>query len=194
MSKFMVTLQGTQPFIMHNVQLANPFNEYTRKLKAISSKRQKTDDDLMAMAEIEFQGGLYYHDELGPVVPSKLLFAVIHAGAKQDKRGQHVIRSGLTFSATDHRLAYDGPRDREGLWGGGSSPFVYVDAVGVNNAKIMRTRPRFAEWSVEFYAELDTTQLGAEEFATAVDKGGRLIGIGDFRKLNGRFTSTVTEL
>lgn len=194
MSKFEINLTGTQPLVMHNSRLVNPFDPYTRALKALTSKRGKTDDDQLEIAATEFQGGLYFNDELGPVIPRKILFANIVAGAKFDKLGATVPRSGLAFDQPDYRLEYDGPRSREGLWGDDESQFRLYTEVGVQSNKIMRMRPVFNDWSLMYTVELDTSILGADQFAVAVQKGGKLVGIGDWRQLNGRFAADVTEL
>ncbi len=50
---------SVSPLVMHNGELANPFNEFTQKIKKISSKRGKTEADMKEMARLEFHGGLY---------------------------------------------------------------------------------------------------------------------------------------
>ena len=39
--------ESVSPLLQHDDKMANPFNDYTKRMKAISSKRKKTDDDLM---------------------------------------------------------------------------------------------------------------------------------------------------
>lgn len=194
MSKFEVTATGLQPLVMHNSRLVNPFDEYTRQLKSLTSKRGKTEDDLLAIAAIEFQGSLYFTDGLGPVIPRKMLFANVVNGAKFDKKGASVPRSGIMFDQKDYKLDYDGPRTRDGLWGDGQSQYCLYTEVGVQQAKVMRMRPVFNEWSLTFTVELDTSVLSADQFAAAVTKGGKFVGLGDWRALNGRYAADVTEL
>lgn len=43
--KFRIT--GTMPLMLNNPQTVNPFNEFTKKLKPLTSKRTKTDDDML---------------------------------------------------------------------------------------------------------------------------------------------------
>ena len=45
--------ESVSPLLQHDDKMANPFNDYTKRMKAISSKRKKTDDDLMEIARIE---------------------------------------------------------------------------------------------------------------------------------------------
>jgi hypothetical protein len=194
MSKFSINLTGTQPLVMHNSRLVNPFDPFTKALKGLTSKRGKTEEDLLEIARTEFQGSLYYNDDLGPVIPRKLLFANIVEGAKFDKKGRDVPRSGLAFDQPEYKLDYDGPRDRDELFGDGSSQFCLYVEVGVQSSKVMRMRPVFNDWSLRYTVELDTSILSSDQFATAVQKGGKLVGLGDWRQLNGRFAADVTEL
>ncbi len=62
------TIRGTTPMMMHNERLANPFDDLTKAIKAISGKRKKTEDDLIEMSRIEWLGGLYSIDSDKPVL------------------------------------------------------------------------------------------------------------------------------
>ena len=48
-----IEITGISDMIQHNGQLADPLNYFTKQLKAVTSKRPKTDADLEKMAEIE---------------------------------------------------------------------------------------------------------------------------------------------
>jgi hypothetical protein len=65
-----MTWTGRTPLVVHNDQLANPLGSYTKAIKAISSKRAKTEDDHLEMSRIEWEGGLYIDPELGPFLPT----------------------------------------------------------------------------------------------------------------------------
>ena len=71
------TITGITPLLMHSERLANPFDSLTKELKAISGKRKKTEDDLLAMARIVFIGGLYHDDDAGIHVPGYNILATI---------------------------------------------------------------------------------------------------------------------
>ena len=57
MNTLQLTIKGVSPLLLHNGQTANPLNKYARQLKAVSGKRNKTDEDFEAMAKIEFLAG-----------------------------------------------------------------------------------------------------------------------------------------
>ncbi len=43
-----INLLGTTPLLVHNVQLADPDNTFTKEIAAITSKRKKTPEDRQA--------------------------------------------------------------------------------------------------------------------------------------------------
>jgi len=53
--------------------------------------------------------------------------------------------------------------------------------VVVNRARVMRYRPRFDKWRLEFEIHLADDQLSVEIMRAIVDYGGSYVGIGDFR-------------
>ena len=44
--KIIIELTGTSPLLMHNPRMVDPEFELNREIKAITSKRKKTDEDL----------------------------------------------------------------------------------------------------------------------------------------------------
>jgi len=111
-----ITIEGTSPLLMHSVRLANPFDEWTKRLKALNSKRKKTGEDVHEIARVEWNGGLYI-DDVGPYVPSEWIESMIRDGAKKNRLGRTVTSALLTETDRFH-LDYDGPRDRGGVVGG----------------------------------------------------------------------------
>jgi hypothetical protein len=96
--------------------MANPLNPFSKELKAVSSKRVKTDADYAEMARIEFVGSLYMHSELGPVIPGANVEAAILAAAKKTKEGP--LAKCAVFSADPgyFKLDYVGPRTAKELF------------------------------------------------------------------------------
>lgn len=194
----LVTLVGTMPLLMHNVQLADPENPFAVAIKKLTDKRSnKTDDDMAEIARLKFAGGLYHHPEIGPYLPAENIFRTIQGGASLTRKGKEIER-GVIFLSTMAPLEYDGPRDIDGLWGGGKSPFV--DRRMVNGTpgaakvtKVPGIRPIFPEWRAEIEVELDLSVINPDDFADYVAKAGRMIGIGDYRRFYGRFEGKVSE-
>lgn len=187
MKSFKITLTGAAPMLVHNAQLSDPLNKWSKELKKVSAKRSKTEDDHREMSRIEFMGGLYYDQELGPVLPSMNLEAALVKGAKKMKLGTAVTQ-GLRITDNVTPIVYKGPRDLEGLWGDGESQFVNRASVKVGMARVMRTRPIFNNWAIEASGIYDETLLDPENIDEICNYAGTLIGIGDWRPRFGTFT------
>lgn len=186
-----IELTGTAPLLMHNVQLADSLNPFTRELAAITSKRKKTDEDRLEMSRIEFLGGLYYAEGIGVHIPVENVFRCLMNAATINRAGKKIER-GLIINGARFPLQYDGPREPEQLWGGGTSPFVDRRSVVVMNSRVTRTRPFFEKWGVQFDCEVDPQVLDDDEFRRILDNAGRMIGLGDYRRLYGKFTAEVS--
>lgn len=192
--KTRLTCTGTRPLIMHNERLASPLNAYTKKIKEISSVRGKTEDQLLQMARLEFEGAMYFDKELGPYVPANMLRKCLITGARLIRAGKKIER-GVSLTDFMFSLLYDGPRDIAGLWGEpGKSPFVDMRPVRVQSSRVDRCRPIFRDWAIEAEVIADPQVIEPEEFAEVARLAGEMQGIGDYREMYGRFRSVVEPL
>ena len=176
-------LTGTAPLIMHNCQLANPLNKYAKQLKEISSKRKKVDADHEAMAKTEYFGGLYM-DKEGPIVPGVMIEAAIRSGAKKTREGKDV--QSAVFSDRDFKLEYEGPRTADELFA--DDNFRDGTLVTIQRAKILRTRPRFNEWTTEVTLQFEDSVVTQKKLTEWLTIAGQQCGIGDWRPRFGRFS------
>jgi len=188
---FRMTLTGTEPLVMHSARLADPLDAATKALKAVSSKRVKTDDDREEMARLEFIGGLYLDADLGPYVPGENLERCLVDAAKITKSGRKV-QQGVFVKTNVNPLAYGGPRDADGLWA--DANFRLVKSVKVQANRVMRTRPMFRQWRLDAEGVLDTAVLSIDDLRSIAETAGTRIGLGDYRPRYGRFTVEVEEL
>lgn len=186
MKELKTTWEGIRPLIVHNGQLADPLNKYSRLLKDVTSKRKKTDADHEEMARIEFEGGLYWDDKEGPVMPQDCIEATICAGAKKSRIGKDV--QAAVFVKDDVvPIRYDGPRTVEGLWKD-RARFVMRKAVKVTTSKVMRTRPMFPTgWKITFTVDFDDSIINEAAIKKAMIDAGALVGLCDWRPRFGRF-------
>lgn len=185
---------GTKPLMMHNVRLASPLNPYAKELKALNSKRVKTDEDRYAIARTEFEGGLYFEEGVGPYIPGENVRASLIEGAKVTRSGKKVER-GVTIEDFQCPLIYSGPRTVEGLWGKGSeSPYVDIRPVTIQNNKVDRCRPYFPQWAIEVVVLVDESALDFDDFAGIAQMAGAMAGLGDYRQVYGRYSVEITEL
>lgn len=191
--KVRLTGTGTRPLLVHNVRLASPLNAYAKRLKALNSKRVKTDEDRLEIARVEWEGSLYHDEELGPYVPGPNLFASLIGGARLLKAGKKIER-GVSVTDLYMPLLYRGPRDIEALWGNGESEFVDLRTVVVQRAKVDRCRPVFRDWSFEAEILLDPSVIELDEFVQVCQNAGQFEGLGDYRRMYGRYDSLVERI
>ena len=87
-------------------------------MKKITSdkKFKNTDEGIEQLARLEFAGGLYHDADMGPYLPSENITGALVAAAKATRQGKTVSRALLLLD--DSPLAYEGPRDIDGLWAG----------------------------------------------------------------------------
>lgn len=190
MQTLKVLLTGTSPLKMHNERLANPLDKIVKRIKAITSKRKKTDDDQVALMELEFEGGLYFDDKHGPYFPAKNAKAMILEGAKKNRGGKNVAES-LQILDDKSPLIYKGPRDVKGLWAAGT--FHDVCGVGVGPRRIMRTRPMFFPWGVQLTIVYDETVIDRADLLAWIATAGTRTGSMDHRPEFGKFDHKVVE-
>ncbi len=187
-----IHMQGVSPLLCHNGQTADPRNTYAKAMKAVSSKRKKTDADFDEMARLEWLAGIYRSaDDL--VIPDYVIESAMIAGAKKSKRGPQA-KCGLFF--TQHApLKFDGkPAEVNddtlaGMFDSGD--FTHTIGVRVGMAKVMRTRPIFRNWSCIAMAQYDPDVLNLRDIEEIAADAGKLVGIGDWRPKHGRFLAEV---
>lgn len=182
---FSVEVRGKQPLLMKSARSVDPTDPLTKKLKAITSKKtKKTDDDLAAMDRIEFELGLY-HNGATPFLPDVNIIGTIRDGAKVNRRGRE-IAAGIDVVESEVPLTYDGPRDAEKLY-----EQRYVDRRMIKNkgagGAVMRTRPRFNQWGLQFTLAVDDEVVSPDHVREALVIAGARVGLGDFRPRFGRF-------
>jgi hypothetical protein len=189
--KVRLELKGEAPLLMHNAAGADPLNPLVKEMKKITSKRVKTDEDLEAIARLEYEVSLYHVEGLGPVVPGAMIERCLVVGGRITRAGKNVER-GLFVLDNESPLIYRGPRSIEELWQDPS--FRLMAPVTVSGRKVMRCRPMFREWAVEVNAEVDATVLNLQDLRGIADHAGTMAGLGDWRPRYGRFAATITPL
>jgi hypothetical protein len=187
-----LTLTGTAPLLMHNVQLGDPENVYVREIGRLNSLKSKITDEQRAERDwLKFRGGLYYDEADGPVLPAANVFRSIQQAAALTRNGKDIER-GMVLLDEHSPLDYDGPRKPEDLWGGGTSRFVDRRMAKVNRAPVVAIRPRFEGWRATFRFELDEEIINPDDFVFIAEKAGRMIHVGDYRRFFGAYSVTIT--
>lgn len=179
---------GSVPLMLHNGQLTNPLNKWAKAIKEVAGKRKKTDADLLELARLEFMGGLYYDEKIGPYVPGECMHMFFVNAAKAVKLGKTTF-AALRVVDDKIELKYKGPRDPNKMWDSGN--FHDIRAVGVQRAKVMRCRPKFDQWSIEFTVAFDKESLDRQSVIDTATRGGEYVGLFEYRPRFGRFTVEV---
>lgn len=179
-----VKITGVAPLLMHNGQTADPLNEWSKKIKQVTSKRKKTDDDVAEIGRLEWYAALYVDESGSPIIPSKMIEATLKEAAKKSKLGKQF--SAGVFCFDDAPLEFAGKASIEKMWTSGK--FVSRESARVQQSRVMRTRAKFpAGWScvasIVFYDDV----VNESDVREALANAGRLVGFGDWRPRHGRF-------
>ena len=93
MKKIKCEFHGVSPLIMHSCQCVNPLHPLSIAQKKINAKKKnKTDEDLAMLSDLEWEGGLYWNDEVGVYVPAENIEATIREGAKARRKGKDIVK------------------------------------------------------------------------------------------------------
>jgi hypothetical protein len=184
MEKISFKITGTTPLMLNNPQVVNPFNEYAKQLKPLTSKRKKTEDDLNEISKIKFVSALYWDENRGYYIPAQHFKQSIYSAAQENRLGKKVERS--LFIAQDPILEFpDSKLEPSKLYD--VETYVDIRVVGIMKSKITTTRPLFNKWGCTIEILYDETQLNPTDIEQAVQISGLRYGVGTYRKLYGRF-------
>lgn len=184
MYKLNVTIEGTAPLLMHNERLADPFDDITKRMKVVSANRKKGEDDHEELAQLEFEGGLYFDDDAGPYIPGKNLQSMLVYAARRMKLGKE-FEAGVRICDEVNPLTYTGPRTVAGLYQ--DRKFRDRRGIGVQGKRIFRTRPKFKAWAVTFDVQVTADSVSLEIAQNVLEIAGQYQGLGDYRPLFGQF-------
>lgn len=178
------TITSAVPLLLHNGQTADPLNHYSKSLKQITSKKDKTDADFEEMARIGWYSSLYTED--GKVVlPSEVLEASFSNGARKLKLGKQA--QATLFVTKNALLNFDGNTlSVDELWKRDQNR--YTTWVRIGQQKVMRTRFRAEEWSCDVEVQYDDKMLNKSQVIDIIKATGEKVGLCDWRPKFGRFS------
>ena len=188
MKNLKIEIEGIVPMLMHSNRLADPLDEASKEHKKISGKRKKTDEDYEWLAHNEWRMGLYLNENGDVIIPDINIEACVIAGAKDARKGKQFQGGFVVPSApklknprTGRYYTIDTIEE--------DSNFYDTRAVKLQGSNtIMRTRPIFNEWSVEFEAVYNENLIDRSDIVEALRVAGEQKGIGDYRPKFGKFT------
>lgn len=192
MRQLHITFIGDSPLIMHSPKCVNPLHPIAVRMKEFTSKRKKTEEDLLAISDLEWEAGVYWDDNIGLHIPNECIKATIQNGAKQNKKGKDIAKY-LQVATLMAPLNIGEEQDYERL----KSDMRYRDvrSVCVQRSRVNRTRPRFNTWSTEFDVVYDEAMLDLTTIVSALEYAGSYVGICEMRDRGyGRFSVNIQEV
>ena len=182
---------GLSPMIMHSCQCVNPLHPISLEMKKITSKRKKTEEDIIKLSDLEWEAGLYWNKDVGVYIPAENIEATIREAAKSKKLGKHFQKG---FMVQDMMIPLDIGEDLTKEEMCADVRFRDVRPMKVQQARVLRTRPRFNMWNITFMAAYDENILNFDDVVNAIEYGGQYVGLCDSRPKYGKFSAKITEL
>ncbi len=171
------TIKGVSPLLLHSDRLADPLDKDAKHLKTLTSKMKKTDADHEEIRWLDWRGGLYWDQEMGPYMPGPNIRACIEGSARMNRLGKNISR-GVIVPDLMCKIDYKGPKGIKELYEQG---FYDTRSVVVARAKLMRTRPCFKDWKITFNLMFSDELTSEEQLIGIIKKAGQCIGLGDYR-------------
>lgn len=192
MKQIKCEFHGISPLIMHSCQCVNPLHPITLEMKKINAKKKnKTEEDLIALSDLEWEAGLYYDESVGIYIPAENIEATIREGAKARRKGKDIVKG---FQCEDMMIPLDIGENLTKEEMKKDFRFRDVRAMRVMSSRVMRTRPRFNMWNLTFTALYDEKIISFNEIVDAIEYAGQYVGLCDSRPKYGKFVSKVEEL
>lgn len=190
MKTLKVTWRGISPIILHSCQTANPLNPISREMKKYTSKKKKTEEDLLKIADLEWEAGAYWLDDIGLYIPAENVEATLINGAKANRKGAD-IQKYVDVTDLCIPLIYGENLTKEEL----IKDYRYRDTrvMTVQRAKIVRTRPRFDRWEITFNLSYNEEKIDVDTIIDAMEYAGNYVGLCDSRPKYGRFVAIVDD-
>ena len=188
-------ITGRRPLLMHAATAANPLSQEAKAMKAITSKRQKTDQDHLEIAKLDWYTSFYKDADGKPLIPSDNLTGMLIAASKKLRCKAEVsagvyVMGDAPLTGHGHKRGANAVIDD--FWGDGASQYVDSRGVVVTRSRIIRYRPIFKTWSITFDVEL--YNFDADKYANLLTVAGQLCGLGDYRPRFGSFVVDAIDV
>lgn len=171
---YRVQIEGVAPLLMHSPEM----------LKEQKQGRDSGTPD----PEVEAQKALYKDGEGNIVVPSRAIEGAMREAAKDfrvsgkggKKSYKEYITAGVLVEPANIPLQVDGANPSD-------SWRIDLQPVVVQRSRIMRARPRFDQWKLEFKLTLLDPLLDPSIVQEILEAAGKYKGLLDYRPKFGRF-------
>ena len=205
-SKFSFTVTGSVAAIQHNGDLADPMNGFAREIKALTSRKTKTDKVYEALARLEFLGSAYTEEEIDYKIDRELTVKLVNNprlilpgdnvermildASKGLRLASTKVKAGL-FCEGDFPLFSEKGKPlslKDIYWDATKSEAVFRRRCVVNKKTVVRTRVLLpAGWSADVEVTVDPDILPIDLLLQILDRS-HMVGFFDWRPRYGRFT------
>lgn len=186
---------GINPLLQNNAQTVDVFNKYSKLKKPLTSKRTKTDEDVLELRNLDVESKLYFDKDLGVYVPNSWLMASLAKNSWSTiKVKKDHVRAGIFIVQDKVSLKYDGMelvKDIKDI--ALNDRFVSTIILPMNKVRLAKSFPIFHKWSFEFDVEYDDTIFNKSELQSLLEYCAKYNGFGDFRPTYGRAVCEVTH-
>lgn len=173
--KAKVHIKGITPMLIHNGRTASPLDLYSKKMKAITSKRKKTEEDIQELMQIQWRGALYWDDTIGLFMPVENMLAALLKAARKHKMGPNI--SGFVFEEpVGFPIITENHTDLKKLTESETNKFV--KAVTIQRSKTLSCRPIFNNWEIKFEFYIDEDVINLDDVKTILTTMSSRIGLG----------------
>jgi hypothetical protein len=188
-----VTITGINPLLQNNPQCVDPFNRFTKLKKPLTSKKQKTEEDLLEIGNIETESKIYFDEKLGVYVPTRWITEqIVTSSFGITKIGKDRMRGGLFATEGKAKLTYRGIKNvstiNDIVF---NADFRHRMVLPQQNVRIAKDFPIFHDWEFSTILEFDDSVVDLPGLTSIITRGARYVGFGDFRPTFGRGTAEV---
>lgn len=174
--RLFVELVGKSPLLFNRMsdEAAEQATSGTRGASA-AQERLSPEDDARARLHVDDAGTV--------IMPALNLMACFKWGGRFHKVGANkvstrdhsMIPGAVTFNEPHYKLLSDG----------GWHVFANNVTIPATGGKIIRYRPCFYDWAIEFECDLETSIISEQLFRNCIDTAANMSGLGDFRPSKG---------
>lgn len=185
MKKIKLQIEGSQPLMLNNNQVVNPFNKYTKMLKPLTAKKKKTEDDMVEIYRIQFESSLYMKGDTY-IIPLDHFWKSVCTAAKEQKMGKKFEQSFQIFED----CVLDFPEKNmtpDELYADGKCVDIRIGVLN-GRSSVPVCRAIFTEWKTAVECYFDETQIDKADVIRFFEIAGLRYGVGTYRKKFGRFS------
>lgn len=167
MKKIRVKISGVSPLLLHSAA------------GMLTKEEGTTKKDNQYIPEEDAAKANYFDATIGCYVPSSHVEACMREAAKNFKQGKSNYKTTIISSVFCEQ-------DRIPL---NKQTWDEIDrrVVVVQRNRIVRSRPRYNDWALEFILQYDEARITPKVLQNILTEGGAIKGIGDHRPKFGRF-------